>query len=69
MTFTEPCHFAWVEFQLTTGFSRPYQIVSIIRKLERVGNHITNVAEEVIFYKEAKVLRHIKKRENDHKEN
>jgi len=44
-------------------------LVSIIRKLERVGDHITNVAEEVIFYKEAKVLRHIKKRENDHHEN
>ena len=35
-------------------------IISIIRKLERVGDHITNIAEEVIFYKEAKVLRHIK---------
>ena len=44
-------------------------LVSIIRKLERVGDHITNVAEEVIFYKEAKVLRHIKKRDDDQKEN
>lgn len=33
-------------------------LLSIIRKLERVGDHITNVAEEVIFYKEAKVLKH-----------
>jgi len=43
-------------------------IVSIIRKLERVGDHITNIAEEVIFYKEAKVLRHIEKGKNNQKE-
>jgi phosphate transport system protein len=43
-------------------------IISVIRKLERVGDHITNIAEEVIFYKEAKVLRHYKKRENGEKE-
>jgi phosphate transport system protein len=42
-------------------------LVSIIRKLERVGDHITNVAEEVIFYKEAKILKHVKKMGNDHK--
>lgn len=39
-------------------------IISIIRKLERVGDHITNIAEEVIFYKEAKVLRHGDKTES-----
>ncbi len=33
-------------------------IVSTIRKLERTGDQIKNVAEEIIFYMEAKVLKH-----------
>lgn len=33
-------------------------LLSIIRKLERVGDHITNIAEEIIYFKEAMVLRH-----------
>ncbi len=36
-------------------------IVSTIRKLERTGDQIKNVAEEIIFYMEAKVLKHLEK--------
>jgi len=34
-------------------------VLSIIRKLERVGDQCTNIAEEIIFYIEAKVLKHL----------
>lgn len=34
--------------------------LSIIRKLERVGDQAKNIAEEIIFYIEAKVLKHQK---------
>jgi phosphate transport system protein len=36
-------------------------ILSIIRKLERVGDQSKNIAEEIIFYIEAKVLKHDEK--------
>lgn len=35
-------------------------VLSIIRKLERVGDQSKNIAEEIIFYIEAKVLKHKK---------
>lgn len=36
-------------------------ILSIIRRLERVGDQAENISEEIIFYIEAKVLKHEKK--------
>ncbi|MHA6246470.1 phosphate signaling complex protein PhoU [Pontibacter sp. CAU 1760] len=33
-------------------------ILSIIKKVERVGDQVTNIAEEVIFYRDAKVVKH-----------
>ena len=45
-------------------------ILSTIRKLERVGDQTKNIAEEIIFYVEAKVLKHIsnKRKKSDTKE-
>ena len=34
-------------------------VLSAIRKLERVGDQCMNIAEEIIFYVEAKVLKHL----------
>lgn len=36
-------------------------LLSIIRKLERVGDQTKNISEEIIFYIEAKQIRHSKK--------
>jgi len=37
-------------------------LLSIIRKLERVGDQTKNIAEEIIFYMEAKIVKHKKKK-------
>jgi len=42
--------------------------LSIIRKLERVGDQSKNIAEEIIFYLEAKVLKHSSKSKKGFKE-
>jgi phosphate transport system protein len=38
-------------------------LLSIVRRLERVGDHITNIAEDIIFHKEAVVMKHNKTKE------
>ena len=38
--------------------SQALWLLSIIRRLERVGDQTKNIAEEIIFYLEAKVLKH-----------
>ena len=40
-------------------------IVGVFRKLERSGDHITNIAEEIVFFLDAKVLKHSGK-SNEH---
>jgi phosphate transport system protein len=37
-------------------------LFSIIKKIERIGDLITNIAEEIIFYREAEILKHQKKK-------
>lgn len=37
-------------------------MMSIIRKMERIGDYVTNIAEEIIFYVKAKVLKHNRKK-------
>ena len=37
-------------------------LISIIRRLERIGDHCNNIAEEIVFYLDAKILKHAGKR-------
>jgi phosphate transport system protein len=36
------------------------ELFGIIRKLERVGDHLENISEEMIFFMEAKIIKHKK---------
>jgi phosphate transport system protein len=36
------------------------KILLLIRKLERIGDHCSNIVEEIVFYVDAKVLKHYK---------
>lgn len=44
----------------TDRINQSLYLLSAIRKLERVGDQCKNIAEEIIFYIEAKVLKHSK---------
>lgn len=46
-------------FKLCLGLS------SVFRKLERTGDHLTNIAEEIVFYIDAKVIKHDEARNAD----
>ena len=35
-----------------------FEFGGVFRKLERTGDHLTNIAEEIVFYIDAKVLKH-----------
>jgi phosphate transport system protein len=45
------------------NISQSLHIISAVRKLERTGDQVKNVAEEIIFYLEAKVLKHFAEKE------
>jgi phosphate transport system protein len=40
------------------NLSQAIPLLSIMKMLERTGDHLKNIAEEIIFYAEAKVLKH-----------
>jgi phosphate transport system protein len=41
------------------------ELFSIIRKLERVGDHNQNITEEIVFYLDAKIIKHKKLRKKE----
>src|SRR5699024_348549 len=37
-------------------------LFTVIKKLERIGDLVTNIAEDIIFYRKAEVIKHKKKK-------
>jgi len=48
-----------------TNASDALHLISVFRKLERLGDHCTNIGEEIVFYLDAKVLKHQKSSRTD----
>ncbi|MGZ3751145.1 MAG: phosphate signaling complex protein PhoU [Mucilaginibacter sp.] len=48
-----------------TSVNEALFMLSIIRKLERVGDQSKNIAEEIIFYVEAKILKHAERKSKE----
>ncbi|MBC5774214.1 phosphate signaling complex protein PhoU [Pontibacter sp. KCTC 32443] len=48
----------------TDSIDEGLALLAIIKKLERVGDQITNIAEEIIFYQDAKVVKHKTKKKD-----
>jgi phosphate transport system protein len=40
------------------SLSQAIPVISIMKMVERIGDHLKNIAEEIIFYAEARVLKH-----------
>lgn len=51
---------AWVEHDPTRA-KDALDTVLVLRKIERIGDHCNNIVEEIVFYIDAKVLKHSKK--------
>ena len=35
----------------------------VLRKIERIGDHCSNIVEEIVFYIDAKILKHNRNKE------
>ena len=54
--------------QLSTEKARcGLKLMLLIRKLERIGDHCSNIVEDIVFYVDAKVLKHCAKNETGKK--
>ena len=45
-----------------SGIEQYLLLFSVIKKLERIGDLVTNIAEEIIFFRKAEILKHKKKK-------